>query len=100
MGLLGFLLQLGTALYVMYLGYNFEINYVYLLVAPLGFLFGHMVRKSNHSLSYWAGKGGGVLSGIIKSYLTGLVLTAIFFGLGYGIMHVMMFEPAEGVGRY
>ncbi len=100
MGFLGFLLQLAIAGYVAYMGYNFEVHYLFLALAPLGFMIGHMVRKTNSKQRFWGGNGSNVLGGIFKSYLVGAVLTVIFFGLGYGIFHILELRPPPEIGRY
>jgi hypothetical protein len=100
MGLLGFLLQLAIALYVGVMGFNFEVHYLFLALAPLGLMVGHMIRKTNSKQRFWGGGGTDVITGIFKSYLIGALLTAIFFGVGYGIYHILELRPEDEIGRY
>ena len=97
MGILGLIVQLLTAVFAFYLGLTFQLNPVFLLVCPLGFIVGHLMRRSTGASSKNREHGIGAL---ISSYLVGLVLVAIFFGIGYGVMHILDLRPAEGVGRY
>ena len=100
MGILGLIIQLGTAIFVCYLGYTVELNYIALLVSPLGFIFGQLMRSRSQSSSRRREKGFNAIKAFISAYLTGLLAVAIFFGIGYGIMHILELRPAEGVGRY
>lgn len=83
------------------MGYNFEVHPLFLGLAPLGLMVGHMVRKTNSKQRFWGNhNGNGVLSGIFKSYLIAAVITALCFGLGYMIFHILELRPPEDIGRY
>lgn len=100
MGLLGLFLQLAILLYITLMGYNFELHWLFLGLAPLGLMVGQMIRKTNSKQRFWGGNGGGVLAGIFKTYCIAALITAIFFGLGYGIYHILELRPEEDIGRY
>lgn len=100
MGFLGILLQLAIGLYVILMGYNFEVHWLFLVLAPLGIMVGHMVQKTNSKQRFWGGNGSGVLGGIFKSYMVAALITAICFGLGYGIYHILELRPPDEIGRY
>ncbi|MEX0329819.1 MAG: hypothetical protein AB3N64_00215 [Puniceicoccaceae bacterium] len=100
MGILGFLVQVGTACWVVYLGYVFDLNFIILLLAPLGFIFGHVIKTNARSSSKKNERGFNAISGFFSGYFVGLVAVAIFFGIGYGLFHILEMRPAEGVGRY
>lgn len=99
MKLLGFFIQLGTAGLAAYMGYIFQLNFIYLLLCPFGFIFGQLMRHSS-GRSKRREKGLSAISAFISGYLVGLVAVAIFFGIGFGVMHILELRPAEGVGRY
>jgi hypothetical protein len=99
MGILGFFIQLGTAGFAVYLGYTFQLNYIYLLLCPFGFIFGQLMRHST-GRSKRREKGLSAISAFISGYFVGLVAVAIFFGIGFGLMHILDMRPEEGVGRY
>lgn len=98
MGFLGTLLYLATAGWMIYFGYTINLNYGMLLVAPLGFVFGFIIRRSSKSSQVFGGNNSNVFVAVIKSYLTGLVLVAIFFGIGYGLNFLMGYKPPPGAG--
>jgi hypothetical protein len=98
MGFLGTLLYIATAGWMIYFGYTVNLNYGILLAAPLGFVFGHVIRKSQSSSRVFGREDSNVLVSVIKSYLTGLVLVAIFFAIGYGILFIMGYQPPPGAG--
>lgn len=87
---LGFLIQLATAGFMGYLGYIFHLNYAVFPIAAFGFLFGHMMRRHTRF----------GFTDFISGYLVALILCVVFFGVGYGLMHILDLRPAEGVGRY
>lgn len=102
MSFLGFLVQLATALYLVYSGYGYqgssmELNGAIVLVCPLLFMFGSAVRHNAKS----SGRAGfiGAIKMIVSGYILGLVLSAVFFGLGMGLMHILELSPEEGSGR-
>ncbi|NDV61618.1 hypothetical protein G0Q06_04065 [Puniceicoccales bacterium CK1056] len=87
---LGFLIQLATAGLMGYLGYIFFLNLAIFPVAAFGILFGHIMRR-NAKLG---------ISDFFSGYFVALLLCVVFFGVGYGMMHILDLRPAEGVGRY
>jgi hypothetical protein len=87
---LGLLIQLATAGAMGYFGFIFHLNYAIFPIAAFGILFGHMMRR-NARMSF---------TDFLSGYLVGLILCVIFFGVGYGLMHILDLRPAEGVGRY
>jgi hypothetical protein len=99
MGFVGLLLQLSIAGLVGYMGYTFQLNFAVLLICPLGLIIGQLMRTRSRS-SGRRERGMNAISAFIAGYLTGLVAVAIFFGVGYGLMHILDLRPAEGVGRY
>ena len=100
MGFLALVVQAMTAIFAAYLGFTSQFNIVFLLVCPMGFVFGHLMKRSTGASVQHHEHGLGAIRALVSSYLIGLLLVAIFFGVGYGIMHVLQFKPAEGVGRY
>lgn len=87
---LGFFVQLATAGLMGYLGFIVYLNFVIFPIAAFGFLFGHIMRR-NARLTF---------ADFISGYLVALLLCAVFFGVGYGLMHILNLRPAEGIGRY
>lgn len=87
---LGFLVQLATAGLMGYFGYIFFLNYAIFPIAAFGILFGHIMRR-NAKLGF---------TDFISGYLVALLLCVVFFGIGFGLMHILDLRPAEGVGRY
>ena len=75
-------------------------NYYILLISPLGFIIGGMMRKSSGSSSNAKGGFFERISGFFTSYIIYLVIAALCFGAGYAIMHVLDKRPPEGIGRY
>lgn len=98
MGFLGTLFYIATAGWMVYFGYTLNFNIGILLVSPLGFMFGHIIRKSASSSRIFGHHNSNVLIGLIKVYLTGLVLVAVFYGVGYGINFLLDYRPPEGAG--
>lgn len=102
MPFLGFLVQLATALYLIYLGHGYqnasmEFNGAVVLLSPLLFMFGSAVRHNAKT----SGRAGfiGAIKMIVSGYILGLVLSAVFFGLGMGLMHILELSPEAGSGR-
>jgi hypothetical protein len=87
---LGLLLQIATAGLMIYFGLTFFLNYAIFPIAAFGILFGHMMRRN-------ARMG---LTDFASAYLVAVILCVIFFGVGFGLMHILDLRPAEGVGRY
>jgi hypothetical protein len=102
MSFLGFLVQFATALYLIYSGYGYqhasmELNGAIVLLCPLLFMFGSAVRHNAKT----SGRAGflGAIKMILTGYIMGLILSAVFFGLGMGLMHVLELSPEPGSGR-
>ncbi len=101
MTLLGFILQIGTAAYMVYLGYTVQYqDYYIFLAAPLVMMLGQWMRRlssrSNtrrHSKSFFQ-----IIGDLISGYIVGLVAVAVFFAIGYATMHVLDKRPPPGTG--
>ena len=100
MGFFGFLLQLLTAIWVVYLGFVFDLNYIILALAPFGFIFGHLIKTNARSSSKRRERGFNAITSFFSGYLVGLIAVAILFGVGYGLFHILEMRPPEGTGRY
>ena len=101
MTLLGFILQLGTAAYMVYLGYTFQYeNYYIFLAAPLVFMLGQWMRRlsSRSNTRRQRRSFFQVISDLISGYIVGLVAVAVLFGIGYATMHVLDKRPPPGTG--
>ena len=99
MGILGFLIQLATAAYLGYLGYTVQLNYILILISPLGFIIGSVMRKSANRSSKSGGGFFTFLTDLLSGYVVGLVIAAACWGAGYGLMHVLGMRPPPGTGR-
>ncbi len=95
-------MQFATALYLIYSGYGYqhasmELNGAIVLLCPLLFMFGSAVRHNAKT----SGRAGflGAIKMILTGYIMGLILSAVFFGLGMGLMHVLELSPEPGSGR-
>ena len=102
MTLLGFIIQIGMAGYLVYLGYNVQYHDYYIfLAAPLVFMLGQWMRKlSSKSHKRPPRSFFQLISDLISGYIIGLVATALLFGLGFAVMHVLAKRPPPGIGRY
>jgi len=100
MTLVGLILQLGTAGYLVYLGYTvqYEMYYVF-LAAPLVFMVGQWMRRMSSRSSRRSRGLFQMLGDLISGYIVGLVATAILFAVGYAALHVLNQRPPEGAGR-
>ncbi|MGC9451330.1 MAG: hypothetical protein ACP5I4_07780 [Oceanipulchritudo sp.] len=100
MPLLGLLVQLGTIGFLVYLGYTVQLNYILILISPLGLIIGHLMRKTKDRSSK---RGGGFLNfvtDLVSAYIVGLVIAVVCFGVGYALLHILDLRPEEGIGRY
>ena len=104
MGFLGLVVQTMTAVWLVYCGYFFqdntsEFNLAIVLAAPILFMIGAAIKhnaKAAHSpRGFFA-----MIKFFIVSYVTGIILSAIFFGLGMGLFYTGLLRPEEGIGRY
>ena len=98
MGFLGTILNIAIAIYVVYFGYVGDFNIPYLLIAAVGFMVGHVLRKTNKSTSIWETRHTNIFMALIYNFLFSLLLVAIFFALGWGIQLMLEFRPEEGSG--
>ena len=104
MGFLGILVQAVTALLLIYRGYFYQdvtsdLNIALILAAPVLFMIGAAVRHNAKSSRSPRGFFK-MIKFIIVSYITGLVVSAIFFGIGVGLYYILVLRPAEGTGRF
>ena len=103
MSFLGFIVQSMIALFLVYKGYYYEqssmeMTGALILACPILFMIGSAIRhnaKSKNRLGFF-----GAIKLVIVSYGTGLVLSAIFFGIGIGLQHLLELRPPPGTGRY
>ena len=101
MTLLGFILQIGTAAYMVYLGYTVQYeNYYIFLAAPLVMMLGQWMRKLSSRANSRRPRRSffQVIGDIISGYIVGLVAVAVFFAIGYATMHVLAKRPPPGTG--
>lgn len=103
MAFLGLLVQLITVLFLMFSGFyhqdaSREMNTAIILAAPILFMFGaaikHNEKSSRSPRGFFA-----MIKLIIVSYIVGVILAAIFFGVGIGLHYILILRPAEGAGR-
>lgn len=104
MGFLGIMLQAVTSLCLIYCGYLYqdftrETILALILGAPLLLMIGAAVRHNAKSSRSPRGFFG-MIKLIIGAYITGVVVSAIFFGIGVGLYYILVLRPAEGTGRY
>jgi hypothetical protein len=106
MALVGFLLQMATVALMGYLGYTFqleelgEMHYIIFAASPLGFIIGHLMRKSSRRSTPTPGGFMEKVSAFVSSYLVCLILSALCFGAGFALMHILEQRPPPGIGRY
>jgi len=100
MTLLGYLLQLGIAGFLVYLGNTEQLNYIYLLVAPVGFMIGRWMTKLSSRSTKPHRSFFQFIGDLISAYVIGLVATALLFGLGFALLHILNLRPPPGIGRY
>ena len=106
MAFVGFLLQLATVILMGYLGYTFqledlsEMHYIIFAISPLGFIIGHLMRKSAKRSSPMPGGFFEKLSAFVSAYFVCLIISALCFGAGFAIMHILEKRPPPGTGRY
>ena len=99
MGFIGLLLQIATAGIVIYMGYEFRLDYILLLLSPLGFMLGAWMRRLSKSGSQRRGFTQ-FISDVFSGYIVSLVIVAVLFGAGFALFHVLEQRPAEGTGRW
>ena len=90
LGVLIYLACMGASLY---LGYEADFQIIFLLLLPIGFMIGRVILQGSRSATIFRSTGFGIVLEIIGFYLVGLVLTAVFFGIGYGIMEILKLSP-------
>ena len=100
MATLGTLLNITIAIYVGYFGYSGVLNPAYLLLCAIGFMVGHVLRKTHKKSSIWDTRHRNILVALIYNFLFSALLVAIFYGIGFGIQFLLEFRPEEGIGRY
>lgn len=93
MGFLGYLIYLGALFVAVYLGYLGDFNVAVLLLVPLGLLVGQLMQRGARSAALFDRRGAGVLVELISRYVMGLILAAIFFGIGIGIFEILKHRP-------
>ena len=101
MTMMGFLLQIATAGALGYIGYyQYWEFYPYFFLAPLALMLGQWMRR--HSSRSSKKKRGFFQSigDLFSGYFFGLVATAIFLGIGFGLLHILEMRPPEGAGRF
>ncbi len=103
MKFLGFVVHLIIALMLVYKGYYYqetsiEMNGALILAAPILFMIASAIRHNSKSKSKLGFLGSIKL--VISSYGTGLVISAIYFGVGMGLQHLLELRPPPGTGRY
>lgn len=94
MTLLGTLINLIVIGFTFSLGYTGDERYFLLLFTPIVFMLGHGTRQSAKSAHFFGGTGFGLIKAMISTYLMGLILSAICYGLGYGVMEILKFRPS------
>ena len=83
-------MQMATASVMGYLGYIVYFNIAVFPVAAFGILFGHIMRR-NARMRF---------TDFLSGYIVALLLCAVFFGVGFGLLHILGLRPEEGIGRY
>jgi len=104
MGFLGLVLQSLIALFLIYQGYvyhenTYELNLAIILGAPIMFMFGSAIRHNAKSARAPRGFFA-LIKHLIVSYITGVIISALFFGLGFCLYYILVLRPAEGTGRF
>lgn len=90
LGLLVYLVCIGASLF---LGYEADFQIIFLLLLPIGFMVGRVIIQGSKSSTIFRSTGFGILLEILGFYLVGLILTVVFFGIGYGIMEILKLSP-------
>ena len=96
MAIVGFLLQLATVVLMGYLGYTFQMGtleemqplLIIYAVSPLGFIIGHLMRKSARQSTPRPGSFFTKINDFVSAYLVCLVISAVCFGIGFAIFHL------------
>ena len=104
MKFLGFVLQSIIAVFLIYRGcfhqeWTHELNLALILGAPIMLMFGTAIKQNERSSNLPRGFFA-MIKYLIVSYIVGVILAVIFFGIGIGLYHILDLRPAEGVGRY
>ena len=93
MGFLGVLVYIAAMAFALIMGYEANFQIIFLLLLPIGFMIGRIVIKGSNSSTIFQSQGFGIVMEIVGFYLVGLILTAVFFGIGYGVMQVLKLSP-------
>ncbi len=104
MGFLGLVVQAIVAVFLIQQGYFFqesepETKLALILLCPLVFLVGTAIRRNAKT----GGRPMGIFNmakALISAYLTFVVVSAIFYGIGMGLYWILVLRPEEGIGRY
>lgn len=104
MGFLGFVVQAIVAVFLISAGYDFqesspETKMALIFLCPLLFMVGTAIKRN-------ARTGGrpmgffGMIKAVVGSYITFVIVSAVFFGIGMGLYWILVLRPEEGIGRY
>ena len=99
MGFLGTLLNIIIAVWIMYFGFNGEFVLLYLSLAPIGFMLGHILRKRSKTSSIWRTEHRNIFVALVTQYIIGVILVAVFYGIGVGMEILYELRLPEGSGR-